>query len=103
MRALIMIKYQNWMSMESAPRDGTKVLLFIPRVRSIIIGFFIDKSEYLYGKEVFRTRHWCTYGKFTGIENLNSPYEPSQWMPLPELPNSVPEQELCDKQNDGVV
>lgn len=87
----------HWQSMESAPKDGTRVLLFIPDKKEIVIGFYVDSVEYYYGKERRRSQYWSVISKYMGL--LGDP-QPMYWCPLPEMP-MMPESELCDRQSEG--
>lgn len=87
----------HWKAMDTAPRDGTRVLLFIPDKKEIVIGFYVDRVEFAYGKEVRRTQRWEVISSYMGL--FGDP-QPMYWMPLPVAPMQ-PEVELCDEQNEG--
>jgi disulfide bond formation protein DsbB len=65
----------SWQPIETAPRDGTRILLFIP-------GFIGDKIW---------TGLWAN-AWFTSIGKCDPDEQPSHWMPLPEPPSSLPPQ-----------
>jgi hypothetical protein len=60
----------QWQPIETAPKDGTCVLLFYPdlMIRSVVVGW--------YGSE-----GWVSDG-FWVLDKL----KPSHWMPLPDPP-----------------
>ena len=71
----------EWQDIESAPRDGTRVLL----------GQFNDKRDF-YGR--MAVDWWRTEGgshSYTGFGQFNKTYWPAtHWMPLPAPPPSPP-------------
>ena len=71
----------HWQTIETAPKDGTRVLLaFDARV---LVGWWVDEVTTRYGREHRRHQEWHAEGMGT----LWRPYEtPTHWMPLPALP-----------------
>ena len=67
----------DWQPMETAPRDGTRILVFTP-----------GEKEW----DGVMTAKWCkTYNCWWGDPNEASEYdpdslEPTLWMPTPALP-----------------
>lgn len=76
----------DWLPIESAPRDGTEVLLFIPgATRKIHKGYFIDSEDFQYGKSVRKRQCWSI-----GFQlSFHADPEPTLWQPLPELPENT--------------
>lgn len=61
----------GWQPIETAPRDGTTVLLYAP-------GWDSPKTGWTYGKDDWQD---CPYSR-SGDES----YQPTNWMPLPAAP-----------------
>jgi Protein of unknown function (DUF551) len=69
----------QWRPIETAPKDGTDVLLYLPNAHPPVrVGRYVAKG-------VIRSDYWFYY---SGV--IESPREwemvPSHWMPLPEPP-----------------
>lgn len=67
----------EWQPIETAPKDGTSILLIIPRgmceeVPPVYVGAYHDQ--------------WFTYGASCSGSSRRS--EPTHWMPLPDLPET---------------
>ena len=80
----------NWQPIDTAPKDGSSVLLYWPanaRYRaSTAIGHWVDKQEMAYGKEISRSQFWTRpHPFFYGLDPEDDP-KPSHWMPLPAPP-----------------
>lgn len=60
----------DWQPIESAPRDGTTVLLFAP-------GWDAPKTGWTYGKDEWQD---CPYSV------ARADYAPTHWQPLPPPP-----------------
>ena len=74
----------NWQSIETAPQDGTRILLFIPQRHSAVwIGSFETTEYFLNGKSEGVQAHWVAGLLCTGDDPI-----PTHWMPLPEPPTS---------------
>lgn len=76
----------EWLSIESAPRDGTPVLIFVPAYTREHLGDFpaVMQVAHWYESE-FRAAAWTeTHGE--GYET----YEPTHWQPLPSPPKETP-------------
>lgn len=68
---------------ETAPKDGTRVLLFLPDYREgyqTQIGHYSVSEHLSNGKLTYRSEQWWCDGGVMG----NAP-EPSHWMPLPDM------------------
>lgn len=62
-----------WQPIETAPKDGTNVLLSEPW-QDVTIGWFSQRG-----------RGWCAF--YNGFEdNVDENCKPTHWMPLPEAP-----------------
>jgi hypothetical protein len=71
----------QWQPIETAPRDGTKVLLFFPRWKDgRVIGSYDVVEQFRNGKREFRTEKWSLPFFVVGE------HEPTHWVPLPEPP-----------------
>ena len=73
----------DWQPIETAPRDGTSVLLACPGADNIFIGAW--KTAY---SELGRGDHtgWWSNGAKNASLPLQLILAPSFWMPLPEMP-----------------
>jgi hypothetical protein len=78
----------EWQPIDTAPRDGTEVLLFIPNAEPRIrIGHYVVTQKFTYdehGKKVGPITYWFSYERSV---RLRLDIHPSHWMPLPEPPN----------------
>lgn len=70
--------YGTWYDIESAPRDGTRVILAWDGVR---VGYFIDNSE--------TSVPWAGW-KVPSMEKYPMGV-PTHWMPLPQPPDQKEE------------
>jgi Protein of unknown function (DUF551) len=69
----------QWQPIETAPKDGTDVLLYLPDADPPVrLGRYVAQG-------VTRSGHWFSYAG-----RVKSPRDreivPSHWMPLPEAP-----------------
>lgn len=64
----------KWFSIETAPKNATRVILYIP-------GFRGDKIWTGFRLNINYEKQWCYSG---GI--LNKDEQPTHWMPLPKPP-----------------
>jgi hypothetical protein len=82
-------EWSPWNPIETAPKDGTRVLLWIPGTGELVYsGCFNTYQHYLNGDLTSETAkwfwgqtHWMTLGK----EPEPDP-QPTHWMPLPSAP-----------------
>jgi hypothetical protein len=81
-----------WLSIESAPRDGSEVLLCCPTLDNwqrwltgkIVIGAFMD------GRWFSDASCELDYGyESTGAFLTHEPVHPTHWMPLPKPPEGL--------------
>lgn len=77
---------EEWQPIETAPLDGTSILLFAPDYRTrhvVVVGFWGDDPVES-SKEMDRRRTWRV--KWDHGCMFDCDYEPSHWMPLPNPP-----------------
>jgi hypothetical protein len=78
----------TWQPIETAPRDGTRVLVFwAPSI--IQISWHEVSYRVINGQEWFRRVGWMVDGLTTGE------IYPTHWMPLPDPPDQTTEQEAA--------
>jgi hypothetical protein len=75
----------EWQAIETAPKDGTRILLFIPGV-GVEIGYWLDTETVRYGKVEYSTKKWTWNADLFGFKTA----QPAHWMPLPKPPAEVP-------------
>ncbi len=72
----------NWQSIETAPTDGTEILLAVKYPRGSRKGFFTEVLTAQYCNSIYRKDWVATSGAdVTGT--------PTHWMPLPENPEGA--------------
>jgi hypothetical protein len=74
-----------WRPIETAPKDGTRVLGWFPQRGNgfqIAVTYFENEERFSYGKRTHTLQYWYS----SGFLNLHQ--EPSHWMPLPEAPEA---------------
>lgn len=79
----------NWQPIETAPRDGSDVLLFFPldgldhrnHARTVICFWRLNETYPA-------TSGWVFQGR--AVRAYSSIYQPTHWMPLPEPPARTP-------------
>lgn len=75
---------RGWMDISTAPKDGTRILVYITG----------DKQSVVRWERVGFSYHWVVYGqcgfwtKRTKIIVLGKDTEPTHWQPLPPSPSS---------------
>lgn len=76
----------DWQPIETAPKDGTTVLLAYKD--ELLIGWYQDEQRIRHGQVISSTKKWTGYGVFDRIYPSTSepPPEPTHWMPLPKPP-----------------
>lgn len=73
----------QWQSIETAPKDGTEIIIFVPAwTRKVHIGAYDVDVRLLNGKEINRSEGWAITGPGVGWHDP----EPTHWMPLPGGP-----------------
>jgi hypothetical protein len=74
----------GWQTMDSAPLDGTAVLLWVPDShRHVRIGWYRNTQEFSHGKLVRENKEWVVEA---GLLFSSDRHEPKYWMPFPEPP-----------------
>lgn len=80
----VLREYQGWQPIETAPKDGTKVLL--------TNGSWVETARWANCDERFEGENWqwllvdCEDGYYNVTAEPN---EPTHWMPLPEPPKEI--------------
>lgn len=76
----------EWQPIETAPKDGTRVLLGFERNRSNIeIGWWEDSEHRRFGQIVSETHEWRQLNPYAHLSQALPP-QPKWWMPIPPLP-----------------
>ena len=69
----------DWQPIDTAPKDGTSILVFIPDA----VAPFGDQIDIVrYGSDGASGLAWCHARCVDGLESGN----PTHWMPLPDAP-----------------
>ena len=93
--ALASPKGEAWRPIETAPKDGTEILLCRPSDYDACVGKFTDLDEFLtkheretvdYDDDALYSKDWWCYDQ-TGLVRLEDDVPPTHWMPLPSPPN----------------
>lgn len=75
----------NWQPIDTAPKDGTDILLFYPSfVRGVQLGHYDVYETLRHGKSTYRSEGW-NIGSMISLPGMEKP-EPTHWMPLPVNP-----------------
>ena len=77
----------TWQPIETAPKDGTEILLFERgEYGGISVLHWRREEHYLNGKPTgFADTGWCTPGEHVSAE-FNAYFKPTHWHTLPEPP-----------------
>jgi hypothetical protein len=76
----------TWQTIETAPKDGTVVMLYYPDYhRKIWIGHYYNTETYEHGNLKHKSEGWHTGSTLTF--GLVKECLPTHWMVLPEAPN----------------
>lgn len=75
----------HWQPIETAPKDGTRILLYYPDYeRKVWIGHYYNTERYEFGKLDSKSEGWAIgHGTFDSMFN-NHP--PTHWTALPKPP-----------------
>ncbi len=80
----------NWQPIETAPKDGTNILVYDPPSEYYSGGIFIVFWDREYKRS---SKTWCVICSEDGeTGSWATISHPTHWMPLPEPPNSAEEQ-----------
>lgn len=72
----------DWRPIETAPKDGSDVLLYIPGFsRRIWLGYYFVTETFEHGRLRHRSEGWSI-----GTFGIGDKIEPTMWHPLPHLP-----------------
>lgn len=72
----------EWQPIETAPKDGTHVLLWFPELRQPVqVGHFSSTKHIENGRVTYESAKW-----WTGIVLLTKELVPSHWQPTPAAP-----------------
>lgn len=90
----------NWQPIETAPRDGTEVLVYfdcatVPIVHIAWCNDAKDWADFSSYSDAFDSLEeyegwWSYVSGSVSFEKLSGYREPTHWMPLPALPETVP-------------
>ena len=69
----------NWMPIETAPKDKTKVFLYMKAINHMLVGFYADTVTL---PDTVVHRYWDT-------NDDPVRWIPTHWMPLPEPPEPL--------------
>jgi hypothetical protein len=77
------IPEQRWLPIETAPRDGSKVLVFAPDIYGALdpVPRWTITTAW-YDAEPVGSMHWCGSG-------LTTHFQPTKWQPLPAPPGDA--------------
>lgn len=79
-----------WQPIETAPRDGTEVIVGV----DIATVWIVRSAAFVYGHEwceyPIEKDGWWAYENSISQELLEGMYEPTYWMPLPNPPEQTP-------------
>jgi hypothetical protein len=73
----------EWLPIDTAPKDGTEVILHFPKYKRPQLGRYTIRETYEHGKLDDRYEGWS--GSWTAYDMGKGP-EPTHWMPLPAKP-----------------
>lgn len=70
-----------WQPIDTAPKDGTRILLAYARLdRNILIGKYFDREEFEFGKSKGKRQGWISETMIHAFVDG----DPTHWMPLPQ-------------------
>jgi len=83
----------DWQPIETAPKDGTRVLLWTHD--RVDIGCFDESKHYRNGKLAFHSARWVT-STSTATRCGADETPPTDWAPLPDGPENHPRRRRID-------
>lgn len=79
-----------WQPIDTAPKDGTDVLLFLPTYkRQVWLGHYSVRETFSHGKLEYRHEEWSL-----SLAYCTDKPEPTHWMPVPAGPDAAPDATL---------
>lgn len=77
----------TWQRIETAPKDGTRIILFVPNYHEKIwIGEYKILERFEHGRRTYLYEGW----QLGIMGSFGDKTEPTHWMPLPEPPKENP-------------
>jgi hypothetical protein len=87
----------GWAAIETAPKDGTQILLYLNVLKiPVRVGHYSNRETYSHGKLESQSEGWTIYGDYFVTIEQN---QPTHWMPLPLPPNVKAERLAANKEN----
>lgn len=81
----------DWQSMETAPKDGTRILVWVPGLNhSVCIAAWFEQTTTELGVVKSQYAEW-NYSNWWKLGQEDRP-QPTHWMPLPEAPETKEKQ-----------
>ena len=78
----------EWQSIETAPKNGERILLYIPQYSvKFWFGHYYCTETLEHGKLKYKGEGWSTGAMQLGMVAWVKDPQPTHWMPLPEAPN----------------
>jgi len=71
----------TWQPIETAPKDGTKIVVYCPKFGVVSPAYWDEKA---YAKKP--RPYWTHWGEFLWGRQQTRDYQPTHWMQLPEAP-----------------
>lgn len=81
-----------WREIKTAPKNGTKILFYDPKSKTIFAGWWDKAFELRYDKVLDDTVEigaWTDGAVSSFAYEETCSYQPTYWMPLPEPPEPV--------------
>lgn len=75
----------DWQPIETAPRDGSNILVYLPTWGRIYIGSWNEVITMTFGKVTNESLFWHYQGGPMHLSFSERP-QPSHWLPLPSPP-----------------
>lgn len=72
---------REWQTIETAPKDGTPVLLWVPEFNAPIQGEWCSSDD-----GFVDASHWVDVWNNDAIETKDGPVNPTHWQPRPPAP-----------------
>ena len=93
----------DWQTIETGPKDGTRVLLLLPTFREgyrVQIGYYAHTKSFTNDKLTYESAEWHVEGHSAF---LGGPPKPSHWMPLPDelvVPPVISATEIMNRERE---